>query len=65
MLLPVSTSTELFHKVILPNKTSDIEFLYKRLKFSGINTFGEYVTAKAGMHDSMIVIFDGRQNKII
>ena len=28
-------------------------------KFEGINTFGEYVTNKNGMHDSMIVVFDG------
>ncbi len=27
--------------------------------FEGVNTFGERVTGKAGMHDSMIVVFDG------
>ena len=59
MLLPVSTSTKLFHNHILPNKT-EIRFIFKRIKFCGINTFGEYVTTKAPMHDSMIVIFDGR-----
>lgn len=48
MLLPVSTSTKL------------LRFIFKRIKFLGINTFGEYVTTKAPMHDSMIVIFDGR-----
>jgi phage N-6-adenine-methyltransferase len=58
MLLPVSTSTKLFHDVILPN-ADDIRFLRGRVKFEGINTFGERVTNKAGMHDSMIVIFDG------
>ena len=61
MLLPVSTSTILFHDFILPNKT-DIIFIRGRIKFCGINTFGEYVTGKAGMHDSMLVIFDGREN---
>lgn len=59
MLLPVSTSTKLFHHYILPNKT-EIRFIFRRIKFCGINTFGEYVTTKAPMHDSMIVVFDGR-----
>ena len=56
MLLPVSTSTKLFHKHILPN-AKDIRFLEKRVKFLGTNTKGEYVTDKAPMHDSMIVVF--------
>jgi site-specific DNA-methyltransferase (adenine-specific) len=59
MLLPVSTSTRLFHDHILPNK-KEIRFIDGRVKFSGVNTKGEYVTNKAGMHDSMIVVFDGR-----
>jgi phage N-6-adenine-methyltransferase len=58
MLLPVSTSTKLFHDVVLPN-ADDIRFLRGRVKFEGVNTFGERVTNKAGMHDSMIVVFDG------
>ena len=62
MLLPVSTSTQLFHKYILPNKT-EIRFIEKRIKFCGVNTKGEYVTGKAGMHDSMLVVFDGRALK--
>ena len=57
MLLPVSTSTKLFHDHILPN-ANEIRFIRKRIKFSGINTKGEFVNNKAGMHDSMIVIFD-------
>ena len=56
MLLPVSTSTKLFHDHILPN-ASDIRFVKGRIKFLGVNTKGEYVTNKAPMHDSMIVIF--------
>jgi site-specific DNA-methyltransferase (adenine-specific) len=56
MLLPVSTSTKIFHSYILPNAT-DIKFLKGRVKFLGVNTKGEYVTNKAPMHDSMIVIF--------
>tara|TARA_R110000744_G_C18949997_1_gene515539 strand:+ start:55 stop:486 length:432 start_codon:yes stop_codon:yes gene_type:complete len=61
MLLPVSTSTQLFHRHILPNQ-KEIRFIEKRIKFCGINTNGEYVTNKSGMHDSMLVIFDGRTN---
>jgi hypothetical protein len=62
MLLPVSTSTKLFHQHILPN-AKQILFLEKRVKFLGINTKGEYVTDKAPMHDSMIVIFDNTPTK--
>ena len=56
MLLPVSTSTVLFHDYIQPN-ADEIRFVRGRIKFIGINTFGEKVSNKAGMHDSMIVIF--------
>lgn len=60
MLLPVSTSTVLFHEYILPN-ADKIEFLKGRVKFEGYNTKGEYVKNNYGMHDSMIVVFDGRK----
>lgn len=60
MLLPVSTNTVLFHDFISPNQ-SEIRFVRGRIKFSGTNTKGEFVTNKPGMHDSMIVIFDGRK----
>ena len=56
MLLPVSTSTKLFHHYILPNQ-KEIRFVYKRIKFKGVNTFGKYIENKAGMHDSMVIIF--------
>lgn len=59
MLLPVSTSTKLFHDHIYPNAKA-IRFIKGRIKFEGINTKGELVKNKCGMHDSMIVIFDGR-----
>ena len=59
MLLPVSTSTKIFHKIILPN-AKDIRFIEGRIKFNGYNTKGEYVIDKPPMHDSMIIIFDGR-----
>jgi len=59
MLLPVSTSTKIFHEVLKPNAT-EIRFIKGRIKFVGTNTKGELVDNKAPMHDSMIVVFDGR-----
>lgn len=56
MLLPVSTSTKLFHEIIQPN-AKEIRFLKGRVKFIGVNTKGKLVVNKSGMHDSMIVIF--------
>jgi len=83
MLLPVSTSTKLFHDYILPNK-KEIRFIKSRLKFRGINTKGQKVNYhggnksnetisyegkqipayvnNSGMHDSMIVIFNGGED---
>ena len=58
MLLPVSTSTKLFHDVILPEKP-EIRFIKRRIKFQGYNTLGVWCENNAGMHDSMLVIFDG------
>ena len=65
-LLPVSTSTSLFHDYIKPNATS-IEFLKGRIKFGKINSEGEFYyplgkngKIQSGTKDSMIVIFDGR-----
>ncbi len=65
MLLPVmGTSTKLFHEVILPNISEPIRFVKGRIKFVGKNTKGELVDNKSPMHDSMIVIFDGRKEKL-
>jgi site-specific DNA-methyltransferase (adenine-specific) len=64
LLLPVSTSTKLFHEHILPLKP-EIRFIKGRLKFAGYNTKGEFVDNKPGMHDSMIVILDGRWPKTL
>ena len=58
-LLPVSTSTKLFHHIILPEKP-EIRFIKGRIAFHGYNTKGEFSTKNKGMHDSMLVIFDGR-----
>lgn len=55
MLLPVSTSTKIFHEIILPN--AKIKFIKGRIKFEGHNTKNELVKNKSGMHDSMLVIF--------
>jgi len=55
MLLPVSTSTKIFHEIILQH--CEIRFLKGRVKFEGINTFGQVVSNKCGMHDSMVCIF--------
>jgi site-specific DNA-methyltransferase (adenine-specific) len=58
LLLPVSTSTRLFHEVIQPN-AKEIRFIKGRIKFVGVNTKGELVRNKSPMHDSMIVVFEG------
>ena len=55
MLLPVSTSTKVFHLYIY--NIAEIRFLKGRVKFKGINTKGRKVDNKCGMHDSMIVIY--------
>jgi site-specific DNA-methyltransferase (adenine-specific) len=47
MLLPVSTSSKVFHEVILPN--AEIRFIKGRLKFGG--------SSKCGTFDSMLCIF--------
>lgn len=60
MLLPVSTSTKIFHEIIYPNAL--ISFIEGRVKFKGVNTKGEYVENRCGMHDSMIVVF--RKGKV-
>ena len=57
MLLPVSTSTVLFHDFIQPN-AKEIRFVRGRIAFEGVNTFGVKVgKGSAPMHDSMIVVF--------
>lgn len=61
LLLPVSTSTKLFHDHILANVTEPVRFWKSRIKFIGRNSKGEMVSNKSPMHDSMIVVFDGRK----
>lgn len=62
-LIPVSTSTKLFHDHILPNATS-IEFVKGRIKFGKIDKEGNFYLplnskgkTQSGTKDSMIVIF--------
>jgi site-specific DNA-methyltransferase (adenine-specific) len=56
LLIPVSTSTKLFHEHIQPN-AKEIRFIERRLKFSTFDEEGNLYTPKqSGMHDSMIVV---------
>jgi len=59
LLLPVSTSTKLFHEVLKVYATEPIHFFKGRIKFIGHNTLGELVSNKSPMHDSMLVGMDG------
>ena len=65
-LIPVSTSTKLFHNHIKPN-AAVIEFIKGRIKFGKIDNNGNFYLplnkhgkAQSGTKDSMIVVFDGR-----
>ena len=57
MLIPVSTSTKLFHEDILPN-ASEIRFIKGRINFNGFDTQGSNGKKyQSGQMDSMIVVF--------
>jgi site-specific DNA-methyltransferase (adenine-specific) len=67
-LIPVSTSTKLFHDYIKPNAT-EIEFVRGRIKFGKVDKDGNFYypinskgKVQSGTKDSMIVVFDGRKN---
>lgn len=62
-LIPVSTSTKLFHKYIKPNAKS-IDFVEGRIKFGKIDSNGNFYLplndkgkTQSGTKDSMIVVF--------
>ena len=56
LLIPVSTSTKLFHEHIQSN-AKEIRFIKGRLKFSTFDEEGNLYTPKqSGMHDSMIIV---------
>lgn len=57
LLLPVSTSTKLFHDFILPH-ADQIIFLKGRLKFNKPDSISKY----CGQHDSMLIILKGVNN---
>jgi DNA N-6-adenine-methyltransferase (Dam) len=48
LLLPVSTSTKLYHLTILPN--FNVYMLFGRLKFEGINSSNEHVNPGVGIN---------------
>ena len=54
-LIPVATSTKIFHDVLLPN-AKEIILIKGRVSFEGVNTKGEFTAKGKGMHDSMIVV---------
>ena len=54
MLLPVSTSTKIFHEVILPN--AEIRFWRGRINF--LANGKENKKYKSGQMDSMIIVFN-------
>lgn len=65
-LIPVSTSTKLFHEWIKPNAT-EIDFLKGRIKFGKLDENGNFYIPlnkkgkeQSGTKDSMIVVLDGR-----
>lgn len=58
-LIPVSTSTKLFHDHIKPN-AKEIRFVKGRIKFGKRDIEGNFIANKQnGTKDSMIVIFEG------
>ena len=59
MLLPVSTSTIIFHEVIYPN--AEIRFVRKRINFLADGKQNDKY--KSGQMDSMIVIFRPKTQK--
>lgn len=65
-LIPVSTSTKLFHDWIKPH-ASQIEFVRGCIKFGKRDEYGNFYypmsadgKVQSGTKDSMIVVFDGR-----
>lgn len=70
-LIPVSTSTKLFHECILPNAT-EIKFIKGRIKFGKYDAKGKFYLplnkqgkTQSGTKDSMIVVFDGRPQILV
>ena len=57
VLIPVSTSTKLFHEDILPN-ADEVRFVKRRINFIGFNNKGQNGEKfQSGQNDSMVIIF--------
>jgi len=55
MLIPATMETKIMHDIVFPN--AEVRLIKGRVKFKGYNSYGEYVTNKAGQTGSMFVIF--------
>jgi hypothetical protein len=64
-LLPVSTSTKLFHNHILPNISKPILFLEGRLKFIGTNDRGQLVNDPNPTNKTFVYIDEHAVAKVI
>jgi hypothetical protein len=62
LLLPVSTSTELFHEVIQPH--GSITFLDHRPRYEGINTKGEWCNPYTGRSSPSFIEFRKEAEKL-
>lgn len=62
VLIPAVTGTRLFHDIIVPN-AKEIRFVKGRIKFEGISKQGKEIKGKPCMHDSMIIVFEGKQKE--
>jgi len=63
VLIPVVTSSKLFHDHIKPN-AKEIRFLRGRVKFEKLDPLTkEFKSSGAGRHDSMIVVFKAKKHE--
>lgn len=63
LLIPVSTSTKIFHDHLWPavcsSLSSEIRYIRGRVSYEKQDEYGKFYTPKgAGMHDSMIVVLN-------
>ena len=62
LLIPSATGTRQFHELIKPH--AEVREIKGRLAFKGYNTKGEYTTKNKGKHDSLLVIFRGKNHQL-
>ena len=60
MIIPVSTSTRLFHEHMLPNLSEPVRFFKGRIKFIRYDENWKPIKSGWAMHDSMLVIFGNK-----